>query len=213
MKRLLLAMMAVSAFAFGGLALAADNLQAGTDYEAVDPPQPTNVASGQIEVIEFFSYACPHCYAFEPYLEDWSKSRPDNVVLTRIPAVFNGGEWEVTAQSYYTEQALGTMDKTHQALFDYIHKDHKPMRTKADAAAFFEQHGVSEKEFSQAWDSFSVDSDMRRAAAMAKRYQITGVPTMVVNGKYRVDAEMAHNFPNLLKTVSALVAREQAAAK
>ncbi len=196
-----------------GVAAAADapasdpGYVAGKNYQEVVPAQPTSAGPGQVEVIEFFWYGCPHCFALEPHLEDWLKSKPDYIKFVRIPATLNPN-WAVQARAYYTAQVLGIVDKIHEPIFNEIHVNHDFLNTEDKFADFFAKYGVSAQDFHDAFNSFAVDTKMREAQAMQQRYRILGVPTVVINGKYKTDGSMANGWDQMLDIVSWLAARE-----
>ncbi len=185
----------------------------GVHYQSVVPAQPTSAAPGQIEVLDFFWYGCPHCNAFEPYLEAWERSKPANVVLKRVPAILQP-DWEPAARAYYTAEALGLLAKSHKATFDEIHQNHDVMQTEADFERFFvKQFGVDPKKFESTWSSPETDAKISQAEVLAARYglMVFGVPTLVVNGKWLTGGEFALPYPQMLQVVNFLVAQEQAA--
>ena len=164
----------------------------GNSYEPVTPAQPTEVKPGQIEVIEFFWYGCPHCFALDPYVESWLKHKPKNVVFKRIPVAMGWGEhMDVDGYAYYTAKALGLEPKIHTPLFDAIHRNRqRSLASDKDALqAFFKGYGISKHDFDVTWDSFSVQFEMKKAAATEKRYGLVGVPTIIVNGKWKTGAD------------------------
>jgi len=178
----------------------------GKSYFLVDPPQQT--ASGdKVEVLEVFSYACPHCAHFQPFADQLKASLPAGAVFTYMPAVFNA-TWEPYARAYYTAESLGVAADTHQALFDALHRDHLPMRTIDDLSAFYAQHGVDKAKFIAASNSFEVESKLQRAMEMVKAYNVDGTPTIIVNGKYRVTGASAGGYPQLIELVDWLVQKE-----
>jgi protein dithiol oxidoreductase (disulfide-forming) len=191
---------------------APSNFTEGIEYQRIVPPQPTETAP-KVEVVEVFWYGCPHCFHFEPALEEWLKHKPDDVVFRRMPAIFTNPIWELDARAYYTAEALGVLDKIHPALFDAMHKSHRRLDTEAALAAFFAEHGVSHEEFQRTFHSFYVDTKVREARLMSQRYGIDGVPAMVVAGKYRTEASLAGSEEAMLRVVDFLVAREAAAGK
>jgi thiol:disulfide interchange protein DsbA len=181
---------------------------AGIEYQQVNPPQPTDVPDGKIEVVELFWYGCPHCYHLEPYLNKWLENKPANVVFRRIPAALNPN-WVLGAQTYYTEQALGILDKTHDKLFDAIHRDHQRLNTPEAMAKFFEKYGVNQEEFMKVFNSFGVRAKLAHARKMVAAYGANSVPTIIINGKYRTDASMAGGaFPDLFKVMDFLIMKE-----
>ncbi|MGD8379256.1 MAG: thiol:disulfide interchange protein DsbA/DsbL [Gammaproteobacteria bacterium] len=185
-------------------------VHAGRDYAVLVPAQPTSAGPDKIEVIEFFWYGCPHCFAFEPFVEKWLESKPDNVVFRRVPAVINPA-WKLLARAWYVAKALGVTDTMHKALFDAIHVDHRQITSVTELEQFFVDHGVSKEQFDNTYHSFEVDNQMRRATELAQRYQVTAVPTMIVNGKYRTDGSFVRTYDGLMKITEALVAKEEKA--
>jgi len=189
--------------------------QEGINYEAVTPAQPTEVKPGEVEVIEFFWYGCPHCFAVEPYLEAWLKSKPKGVVFRRIPAAMPNSEFYTDAQAYFTAQILGIGDKIHEPFFNAIHLDgNGALRDDVDALrSFFGKFGVSPKDFDATWSSFAVQTRMAEAQQMGNRYNISGVPTIIVNGKWKTGAGYEMAYPDIVKCVQFLVDKERAAQK
>ncbi|MGA7799215.1 MAG: thiol:disulfide interchange protein DsbA/DsbL [Gammaproteobacteria bacterium] len=185
---------------------------AGIDYQLIDPPQPAATA-GKIQVIELFWYGCPHCFHFEPHLDQWLAHKPKGVVFERIPAVL-GPNWTPLARAFYTEKLLGVFDKTHLALFNAIHKDHefKLLSDPQAMADFFAKHGVPKAKFLSTYNSFAVDVDVNRAKDMTRRYGINGVPSMIVAGKYRTSGQLAGSNDAMLNVVDYLVRKERASA-
>lgn len=178
-------------------------------YEIITPAQPTQDPD-KIEVIEFFWYGCPHCYSFEPLLEQWVKNLPDNVQFIRQPAVFSK-VWGQHAKAYFTAEALGVVDKVHADLFDAIQNKKQKLTSEDQLAEFFSAHGVDDKEFRAAYNSFLVDSKMRQAKTMAPRYGITGVPAVIINGKYKTNGPLAKSHKNMIKVMTQLIEQEAAA--
>jgi len=185
--------------------------EAGKNYFPIDPPQPT--ASGdKIEVLEVFSYACIHCAHFQPYADELKSKLPAGAAFAYMPAIFNA-QWEAYARAFYTAQSLGVLDKTHQAVFDAVHRDKRPMRSFDDIAAFYGEHGVDVAKFKAASTSFEVESKLARAKEMVGKYGVDGTPTIIVNGKYRITGASAGGYPQLLALVETLVRKEQDALK
>jgi len=175
--------------------------QAG--YETLSSPQPTQNPD-KIEVIEFFWYGCPHCYSFEPLLEKWVKSLPKNVEFIRQPVAFNE-LWSKHAKAYYTAEALGVVDKVHADFFDAIQNKKEKLDTEEELAKFFKAHGVNETQFHEAYNSFAVDAKMRNAPSMATRYGITGVPAIVINGKYKTNGTLAGSHEKMIEVMNNLI--------
>lgn len=179
------------------------------DYVQLGTPQPV-ASEDKTEVIEFFWYGCPHCYHLEPNINAWLKNKPDNVEFIRVPAIL-GSHWELLARGYYTAELLGVSDKIHAPLFDYLHKQRKRIRTVDDLKAFFVSQGVSEADFDRTYKSFAVVTKTNRARQASQRYGLTGVPTLVVAGKYRTSPSMAGGNKQALEVVDFLISRESPA--
>ncbi|MBI1423814.1 MAG: thioredoxin domain-containing protein [Gammaproteobacteria bacterium] len=183
----------------------------GIEYQKISPPVQTD-NSQKVEVVEVFWYGCPHCYHFEPKLEAWLKRLPANVDFVRIPAVFpNRPLWELHARAYYTAELLGVLDKTHEALFDAIHKANQRLFDEDSLANFYAKFGVDKKLFKETMHSFGVQMKVDRAKDLCQRYGIDGVPTMVVNGKYRTFASLTNGEEGMLKVVDFLINKESKA--
>lgn len=172
-------------------ACAAGNFVEGKEYTKLANPQPTS-SGDRIEVVELFWYGCPHCYHLEPFMENWLKSKPDDVEFVRMPAILGGG-WELLAKGYYTAELLGVLDKTHRALFDSIHEQNNKIKNEDILRAFFMRQGVSAADFNKTFNSFAVAVKVNNARLMTRRYAITGVPTLIVNGKYSTGPSMVTN--------------------
>jgi len=190
------------------LCFASASLAALPGYEVLPAPQPTQDPK-KVEVIEFFWYGCPHCYHFEPVLEKWVKSKPENVQFIRIPAIFSS-TWGKHAKAYFTAEALDVVDKVHADFFDAIQNQKLKLQTEAQLAKFFTAHGVSEEDFHNAYNSFYVDTKMRQTKALLPNYGITGVPTIIVNGKYKVTGKLAGSYEKMIEIVNQLIAQETA---
>lgn len=177
------------------------------------PTQPTVGGADKIEVAEFFWYGCPHCYTFEPYINEWADNKPANVRFVRVPAMWNRG-LELHAQLYYTEEVLvanGVIKDPaafREAVFAEYHRRGNRLGTKDAIQTFFARYDVSAEDFESAWGSFEVNQKMRVAADLARRYGIASVPMVVVNGKYRTSGNEAGSLDVLLEVIDELVARE-----
>ena len=182
----------------------------GREYLALTNPQPTN-SGDKIEVVELFWYGCPHCYHLEPVIEQWLVNKPDDVEFVRMPAII-GPPWELLAKAYYTAEYLGVLDKMHLALFDYLHKDKKKITNEAALQSFFIEQGVSREDFKNTYTSFAVAMKVSNARLMTQRYGITGVPTIIVNGKYSTSGSLAGSNENIIKVMDYLVKQERQSA-
>src|SRR6185312_1092311 len=190
--------------------------QEGVNYTRLVPAQPTAAPSGQVEVLEFFWYACPHCAALEPMIESWKKTMPAYISFSPVPVMWSEGHRSL-ARLYYTLQSLGQLDRLHGEVFKEIQEHNDPL-IGADPAntaeaerlqtAFAVKSGISEADFKKAYHSMSVDMALQRADQLVQRYRIDGVPTFVVNGKYIADVRSADGAERLLSLVGDLAAQE-----
>lgn len=188
----------------------ADHYVAGQHYTVLETPVAT-APSAAVEVVEVFSYMCIHCYTFDPMLSSWYAEQSDNVDFVRLPAVFNQA-WQLLAQAYYTGQSLGVSEKMHEPLFKAVQVERLDLSDEDVMAELFQRHaGIEPDTFKKVFMAFSVKSRVMQARGKSRTYGITGVPTMVVNGKYRVDGNSAGSNAAMLKVVDFLVAKEQAA--
>lgn len=187
----------------------------GKHYERLVPTQPTVGGADKIEVAEVFWYGCPHCADQEPYITRWAENKPANVRYVKIPAQWNE-VLQTHARLYYTEEVLaknGTIKdpvEFHKAVFREFHNRGNRLLSESAIQQVFERFGVSEEEFQTAWNSFEVNQKMRVAADLARRYSISSVPAIIVNGKYKTSAGDAGSYPNLVELIDELVARESA---
>jgi thiol:disulfide interchange protein DsbA len=180
----------------------------GKHYERITPQQPTESAD-KVEVVEVFWYGCRHCSDFEPFLEAWLAKKPEDVSFRRMPGIF-AKNWIPHARAFFAAEILGVTELIHKPLFDAVHARKRPLKDEASLAEFFAEHGVSEDDFRNAFNSFTVDNEVRQAIKSSRGYGISGVPSMIVNGKYRSSARLAGDFDDLLKVVDHLVDTEQA---
>lgn len=191
-------------------AAGSDDLVEGRDYKLLSPAQPTSSPSAKVEVAEVFMYSCPHCFAFEPRLVEWQKNKADYVELVRLPASWNQTA-KLHAQAYYTAQLLGKLDEMNEDFFDEFHVQHNYLETEDKLRDFFGRHGVDPETFDKTFNSFAVRTKMQRADDLIKRYQVTGTPSVVVNGKYLTTGSMAGSYDRWFEIVDALAEREHEA--
>jgi thiol:disulfide interchange protein DsbA len=181
----------------------------GTQYERLSPTQPTSSGPDKIEVAEVFWYGCPHCYTFDPYLESWKENLPADVSFVRIPALWNE-LLQIHARIYYTAEALGKLDEMHAEVFREIHVNRNGLNTPAQIRDLFANYGVDAATFDKTFESFAVYTKIQRADELARRYRVSSVPTVIVNGKYTTNATMAGSYPNLVEVINELVDMERA---
>ena len=184
----------------GSLAWAAPTQ--GVDYSLINPPQ-TPSTTGKVEVIEFFSYGCPHCNHLQPLLMDWKKSTlPANAVLVRVPVSLGRREWGQLVRAYYTLEATGDLERLDNKVFDAIHKDGQPLFDLDMLAAWAAQNGVDASKFRSLFNSPEVSAKALRAEELARDYKIQGVPSLTVAGKYHA---LGKDYPDMLRITRELI--------
>ncbi|NWB30446.1 thiol:disulfide interchange protein DsbA/DsbL [Pseudomonas gingeri] len=210
MRNLILSAALVTASLFGMTAQAADvPLKPGETYVELKNPVPIS-EPGKIEVVELFWYGCPHCYAFEPTINPWVEKLPADVHFVRIPAMF-GGPWNAHGQLFLTLEAMGVEHKVHAAVFNAIQKEHKKLLDPEEMADFVATQGVDKDKFLATFNSFAIKGKIVQVTELAKKYEVSGVPTMIVNGKYRFDLGTAGGPEAALNVADQLIAKERAA--
>lgn len=189
-------------------AAAAGGFEEGREFLRVLPAQATDATPGEVEVLEFFWYGCPHCFAAEEHIDTWLETKPENVVFRRVPATLNRG-WVLMARAHYVAEQLGVLDVMHDALFAAFHTERRALADEDALAAYFlEKAGVEDVAFRAAFDSPRVASQVRRADVLARRYAISGVPTMTVNGKFLTDPARANGYAAMVVVADMLARRE-----
>jgi thiol:disulfide interchange protein DsbA len=195
--------------------------EAGKNYFPVEPPQATTTGD-KVEVLEVFSYACPACNVFRTFADKIKADLPANAEMTYLPAAFRSDEdWPAFQRAFFAAQALGLVDKTHDAMFDAVWKEGslkvsdpvthalaKPLPTTEDIAKFYATYGVKPEDFVGTANSFAVNMKMKRADAQIKAYGVDSTPTIIVNGKYRVTGQSAGGFDKVPAVVAYLVGQE-----
>ncbi len=181
--RILQRLLCIASFGFVALtAAAAPNAPVeGVDYLRLQQAQPTD-AGKKVEVMEFFWYNCPHCFAFEPYLADWAKKNADKIVLKRIPVSFR--ESFVPQQKlYFALEAMGRLD-LHRVVFDAVHQQRMKLNREDEILAFIAKQDIDQKKFAETFNSFTVQSKVSRVRQLQDIYRIDGVPTIAIDGQY-----------------------------
>jgi thiol:disulfide interchange protein DsbA len=164
----------------------------------------------KFEVIEVFSYACIHCKNFQPAIDSWRSRQQPDVDFQSLPAAFDA-TWAKLAQAYYAAEALGVTDKVHDLIFAGIHDRQVNLADPAELAKLFKDAaGIEPDRFNQVFNSFSVRSRVQQADARTRAYRVTGTPTLIVDGQFRVDARMAGGNDQMLQVVDYLVAQQRA---
>lgn len=202
MKKYILSGITIALTALSMQTMAA-NFVAGQDYTVLQNPGKSEVP-GKIEVREFFSYGCGHCFNLEEPMQKWLKTLPKDVHFVRTPAAMNK-TWELSARGYYVSEALGIRKKTHIAIFNAIHLQGQQLYDQQSQAKFFTKYGVPEAKFNSLFNSFAITAKIAESNKLAQQYQLTGVPAVIVNGKYVVQGD-AEKVPQV---INYLVAQER----
>lgn len=196
------------AIAAAALVLAAGTasaqLQVGRDYTLLASPQPTE-AGDKVEVLEFFSYGCGHCYRLETHIEKWSATAPKDIVFKRVPAV-SSESWAQLGLIYYTLESMGLLEKYHRRVFDAIHQDNINLGNRKVRDDWLAKQGIDVAKFTEVEKSFSVVTKMNRAKQMSVAYKIDGVPTMIVQGKYVTNNGLAGGYDRVMPLVEKIAA-------
>ena len=182
---------------------------AGVEYVIINPPIPSEAAN-KIEVLEFFWYACPHCASLEPSVKEWAKNLPADVAFRKVHVPFNELKHQ---QLFYTLEAMGKGEAIGDKVFAAIHVDKDRMDSLDKIVAQMTKAGLDKKAFTDAWESFGVQTRMRKATSMSATYKIESVPTLIINGKYRTMPSVAGGNAGVLQVADLLIEQERAAAK
>ncbi|MDE3140284.1 MAG: thiol:disulfide interchange protein DsbA/DsbL [Pseudomonadota bacterium] len=182
--------------------------QPGVAYKTITPAQPMNPAARRIQVIEVFSYACPHCFEFQPYAGQLRKSLPADAEFVRLPAVF-WPEWEPFARAFFAAQKLGVADKANQALFDALWVKHEPLHSLEQLAGFYARYGIQPAEFLKVARSAAVSAQMQRAMRLEQAWGVNGTPAIVVDGALR--SGEVQSYQQLVDVARFMVQQAQAA--
>lgn len=194
----------------GSHANAQDTWEAGKNYFLIEPPQATTTGD-KIEVVEVFSYACPHCNEVSPMVQGLKKRLPANAEFVFLPAQFGHTVYETFAKGFYTAQALGLVEKSHEDLFRAIYVDKKidvRSPTFASIADFYSKYGVSAEDFIATSNSFAVKAKLKRNEELIKAYGVDGTPSFIVNGRYRISGQSAGGYEKVEPLVHYLIEKE-----
>jgi thiol:disulfide interchange protein DsbA len=185
------ARLGIVTFAFLALATSAQaSAVAGHDYVVLDVPQRQEV-KGKIEVIEFFSWGCPHCYEFYPLLARWMAALPKDVTFKRVPVGFGHPEWDNLAKAYYALQSTGDLARLDSLIFEAIHKEHVSLYDEQSMTAWVGKHGVNVAQFTAAYAAFGVNTSVGQAQQTVIDYRVDSVPTLAIGGRYTVSSDRA----------------------
>ena len=201
MKKILLTLLMFLSFS-----VFAAEPQIGANFEKTVQVMPTD-NKNKIEVMELFWYGCIHCYQMDPMLNEWAKKLPKDVYFKRVPAIPRP-EWAPMARAFYAMETLGVSEKLHMAIFDAVHKE--KTLNPADEKAILEwvtlKSGLDRKKVEEAFNSFSMNATLNRAAQMFKAAGATGVPSLVIDGKYITSSTMAGGNNEALKITDDIIA-------
>jgi protein dithiol oxidoreductase (disulfide-forming) len=189
-------LLVAAALFISGAALA--DAQLGKDYSLLNPAQPAGTR--KIEVLEFFFYGCSHCFHLHPLLSAWEKTMPKDVELTFVPTIFRDS-WEPMANTFYALESMGQRQQLHDALYRAWNEENLALTDADKIADFVAKHGVDRAKFTAAYNSFSMQSKVMRAKQMIRSYNISGTPTLVVDGKYLITGLQPEDTVRVLKEV------------
>lgn len=175
----------------------------GKHYTVLTKPQPTEDGA-KIEVLEFFWYGCPHCNSLHPHLKAWLADIPDDVSFRYVPANLRPG-WVAGAKIFYTLEAIGKIDALHDLVYDAIHRDKIDLHQDAVLFDWIEKQGVDREQFENAYNSFSVQNQVTKSTQVVRQYQLNGVPSLVVNGKYLTSGGMNSTPQGTVETLKVLI--------
>jgi thiol:disulfide interchange protein DsbA len=181
----------------------------GRDYRSLAPARPA-LTEAKVEVLEFFSYACPHCAHFHPSVTKWASELPKDTAFVRVPVSFGRQQWGQLARAYYALQSMGELERFDAALFKAIHEERKPLFNEQNLSAWIAEQGGDAAKFREAFNSFSVTQSALRADQLSRDYQVSGVPQLTVEGKYTV---LGDTFADVLRIATELVEKEHAGVK
>lgn len=195
-----------AALSAGSAARAQSEFVEGTHYVKLSQPGPVP-ANGKIEVVEFFWYGCPHCQAFEPALDAWQKKLPADVAFQRMPVAFREEPFVAHQRLFFALDALGLIDTMHRKVFNAIHLDRMRLDKLPEIVAFVTKNGVDGAKFSEAFNSFSVQTKVRQAKQLAEVYRIDGVPTLGIQARFYTSGSLAGGPERALAVADYLITR------
>jgi cyclophilin family peptidyl-prolyl cis-trans isomerase len=188
-----------------------EQFTAGEHYIVLDKPVATR-DPGKIEVVEMFSYGCPHCYEFEPLIDEWAKQQSSDIDFWYFPAVWNK-PMKLYARAFYAARELNVAEKIHLPLFSALVVEQKNIRNESDLADFFANYGVDKNAFTEAFNSSTVENQASQAESRVSSYKPVGVPEIIINGKYRIDRMRAGGLSEMLAVAEFLINKERAMLK
>lgn len=172
--------------------------QPGQDYRVLPNPVKTDAKPEQVEVVSIFWYGCPHCYALEPKIEQWQKTLPTDVEFTRTPGFFGPNLWQTHARLYYTVRSMGLEQKVHAGIFSEIQNRRNQLKDSKQMAEFLNREfGVEPGAFTKEFKAFGVNNQLQKAFSKLKGYELSGVPAIVIDGRYVVEPGLAGSLSNM----------------
>lgn len=196
---------------FVGFAARRPPFRAGRDYQVIKVVETTaDTSNKEVEVIEFFSYGCPWCFRLEATLEKWVADKPKNVTFKRVPVVFEKS-WDIYAKTYYTAEALDVTNKINTKIFKAIHEEKQTLTDEKQVEDFFVKAGIDKETFESAWNfSPGIDMQMNRGFQLLRKYKILSVPTLVIDGHYKVNSKMAKgDFDRMMRITNYLIKKSR----
>lgn len=178
--------------------------QEGVHYEPTSQRMAKNTSGDKIEVIELFSYSCPHCFTLDSQITQWKETLPENVTFIQVPAIFRDS-WLQLARVFYAAQVTGDLEKLHKVLFNAIHIDKRRLDTEERLLDFVAEQGIDRKKFAETMDSFTVKTNVKKALVISQTAGVSGVPSIIVDGRYHTDAPKAGGMTEMLKVTEHLI--------
>ncbi|MDX1573764.1 MAG: thiol:disulfide interchange protein DsbA/DsbL [Methylophaga sp.] len=191
------------------LGVSAADYQQGQHYSEAGKQMPRNDNSQKVQVVELFSYSCPHCFQLDAQVSQWKETLPDNVEFQLVPAIFRDS-WLQLARVFYAAEQTGDLEMLHPKLFNAIHVEKRRLTTEDELLDFVEEQGIDREAFAKQMNSFVVQTRVKKALVMSQTSGITGVPAMIVDGKYRTDAPQAGSLEDMLDVVDHLIEKSAA---
>lgn len=186
--------------------------QSGTDFLTLDKPAPIEAPAGQIEVVEFFWYSCPHCNAFEPMFDAWAKKVPKDVSVRRVPIAFRP-DFEPQQRLYYVLESLGKVEELHKKVFNAIHVEKQALTTADQITAWVEKQGIPKARFVELYNSFAISTKARKATQLQDAYAVDGVPALGINGRYFTSGSQAKTLERALQVTDYLIGQSRGKAR
>lgn len=182
----------------------------GSDYLKLGRPAPVDAPADKVEVIEFFWYSCPHCNSFEPTFDAWAKKQPAHVVVKRAPVAFRD-DFVPQQRLYYALEAMGKVEELHRKVFHAIHTEKQRLTTQDQIADWIAKQGMDRAKFLEVYNAFGVAGKARRATQLQDAYQVDGVPSLGIAGKYFTSGSLAQTLPRSLQVADHLIAQSRKA--